>query len=100
MDVWKVNETFLWLRLVLTTTVVGAVVAVLVFIPPTEIPGMWVLLLLYTVLIFRLNWQLRGDRVNWFWLIVALIVPVVGVLISYAFISRALASARKRHGII
>ena len=100
MDIGNVNSTFLWLKLVLTTVVVAALATTLVFIPPSEIPGIWVLLLLYAVLIFRLNRQLRGDRMNWFWLIAALCVPVIGVLISYACISRAVISARKRSGAV
>ena len=98
MDVRNINSTFLWLKLALTTVVVGSVMAIPVFIPPSEIPGIWGVLLLYAVLIFRLNWQLREDRVNWFWLSASICVPVIGVLISYACISRAVISARKRSG--
>ena len=100
MDIENVNSTFLWLKLVLTTVVVASLATTLVFIPPSEIPGMWALLLLYALLVFRLNWQLRGDQMNWFWLIAALCVPVIGVLISYACISRAVISARKRSGAV
>ena len=100
MDGKNVNSTFLWLKLALTTIVVGSVMTIPVLIPPSEIPGIWGVFFLYVVLIVRLNWQLREDGLNWFWLIASICVPVVGVLISYACMSRAVISAQKRNGEI
>ena len=100
-DMGKINSTFLWLKLVLTTIVAPAVLLVLVFVPPDEIPGVWIFLLLYAGLLLRLNWYLRESRVRWFWLVVTLCVPVIGILITYASISRAVVvSARRRNGEI
>ena len=98
MDMGKVNSTFLWLKLVLTMIVAPAVLLVLLFVPLDEIPGIWIFLLLYAALLLRLNWHLRESRVSWFWLVVALCVPVIGILVTYASISRAVVSARRRNG--
>ena len=99
-DMGKINSTFLWLKLLLTTIVAPAVLLVLVFVPLDEIPGVWIFLFLYAALLLRLNWYLRESRVSWFWLVVALCVPVIGILITYASISRAVISARRRNGEI
>lgn len=98
MYMGKINSTFLWLKLVLTTIVAPAVLLVLAFVPPEQIPGVWIFLFLYSGLLVRLNWYLRESRVSWFWLVVALCVPVIGILITYASISRAVVSARRRNG--
>ena len=100
VDMGKVSGVFLWLKLVLTTIVIGGVIGMMVLIPPNEIPGIWVALFLYTGLLLRLNWHLRDGKVNWFWLIVALCVPFIGVLIAYATISRAVVSTQRRNGEI
>ncbi|MBA4211493.1 MAG: hypothetical protein C0449_00260 [Polaromonas sp.] len=90
-------KLYSWLRKVFWVTTGCAVLSQLFFIPFFRSWPVIAGFVVYTILLVVLNARLKSHGVAWHWLALALLLPAIGYLISFAVIERSMAAFTKSH---
>jgi len=97
LNIYRVNVTYLWLKLAVAATLLMAVPLLFFWIPPWELWSVRVSFALAVAGMLFLNAQLKHHRVQWHWLLLALLLPVIGWLMAYRALQKAVATANEEH---
>jgi hypothetical protein len=96
MRIHDINRTYLWLKYIF------GVVCLLAFpfllFPSFSHPISFVPYAVYVLALFVLNQRLDQDRLSWPWLVFCVCVPIIGFLVSFGAMEKAVTSANRRHG--
>ena len=97
MNIHRVAMTYLWLKLIVVTLLWISVPLTVVFIPAWKFLPVQIAYGAGVVLAIALNVQLGRHRLRWPWLVLALLVPLLGLFIAYVGEQKAVKAAAREH---